>query len=245
MVVLCSLGYKSLYTSFFLGIIMNLREIILAAVMAMSTPVAYANPQTTQTIEQDGEQKPRRKRTELGLALKYGYSSHDSLAFEERRASLEIDRYLIEIGFRKEITERVEDDDLSIAGINMEGKRRFQTFQANITFGYIPIDFETPYLEIGVAGQVMGGIQLNKNVLRVSGESIPGDPDLDFLLGSGVRLEFSHPLAYWTKWPFLRNLEVGIGVFGEYLAEQVDIMEPESGIYAGTYGLVKIGRKVK
>ena len=213
---------------------MNLRHVALVALAASIPHLSYGEENTA----------PAKKDTEVDLSLKYGLSRRDGISFEERRASLGIDDFLIEVGFRREIEERGENDTLSVAGLSMKGERQFRTYQVNFIFGYAPLKISMDYLELTSFGQVMGGIQMNKNVLNVKGENIPGDPQFEFPLGAGMRLEAAHPIAYWTTFPFLKNLELGAGFFGEYLVDQVEITEPQSDLYWGGYGLVRIGRKL-
>lgn len=224
---------------------MGLRELVLAAVITALPVPSYAEESASAKPQLELPAPEIKKETAIDLSLKYGRSRREDISFEERRASLGIDDFLIEVGFRKEIVEREENDTLSVAGLNMKGERQFRTYQVNFIFGYALYKWNKPSFKIRIDGQVMGGIQLDKNVIHVEGEGIPGDPKLDFPLGTGVRVELAHPIAYWTKIPFLRNVELGVGVFGEYLSEQVEITEPQSDMYWGGYGLVRIARKIK
>ncbi|MEK6901793.1 MAG: hypothetical protein AABX37_05595 [Nanoarchaeota archaeon] len=224
---------------------MGLRELVLAALITIVPAYSYATESTPALPQPELPTPETKKETAADLSLKYGRSRREDISFHDSRASLGIDDFLIEVGFRKEIVEREENDTLSVAGLHMKGERQFRTYQVNFIFGYALYRWNIPSFKVRIDSQVMGGIQLDKNVLSVEGENIPGDPKLDFLLGTGIRLEVAHPLAYWTKIPFLRNIELGAGIFGEYLSEQVEITEPQSDVYWGGYGLVRIARKIK
>ncbi len=205
---------------------MGLRELVLAAVV------------TTLPLSASADQ-----RTRLGLGLKYGFSQGNDQSFNRKEASLGINGYLINLSFLKEEEEREEPDTVEVSGLRFEGTRRHRTHQANVGFGYEVTRWQTNPLHLALIGHVTGGIQLETSYLQLKGERIPGNPYLDFLLGGGVILELVHPIAYWTRIPVLRHLELGIGATAEYLSEQVDITKPQSGIYVGGHGLIRMGRK--
>lgn len=205
---------------------MGLREIVLAGLLSVFSVSAHAE-----------------QRTRLGLGLKYGFSQGNDQSFNRKEASLGINGYLINLSFLKEEEEREEPDTVEVSGLRLEGTRRHRTHQANVGFGYEVTRWQTNPLQLALIGHVTGGIQLETSYLQLKGEKIPGNPNLDFLLGGGVILELVHPVAYWTRIPVLRHLELGIGATAEYLSEQVDITKPQSGIYVGGHGLIRMGRK--
>ncbi len=210
---------------------MGLREIVLAGLVAALPVSAQAEESETATADH------------LSLGLKYGYTSGIDKPFIRKEASLGINGYLVSIRFLKEEEEREEADVIEVAGLRLEGTRRHRTHQANISFGYGMYQFRRHYVNASLYGYVTGGIQLDTDYLQLPRERIPGSPEIDFLLGSGLLVEIVHPLAYWGQLPLLRNLEIGLGGTVEYLSEQVDIKEPEEGVYLGGHVVVRIGRK--
>ncbi len=217
-------------------------RLILAFILATSPAKAdqqkIGPKQKQQTVQQEHSGK-------LNLALKFGYSMHARIPYQERRASLTIDEYLIEIQFRKENSERDlgQETNYFINGISFTGERASRNFQSNVIFGYAFYENERRFLNTRFYGQVMGGIQLTKNTLKVEQEKIPTDPNLDFLLGTGARLELSHPINSWTKLFLLRNLEIGLGAFVEYLSSQLEIPESDSRLYYGGYLSLGLSKK--
>ena len=213
---------------------MGLREILLAGVISFNSAMALA------------QEAPTEKPTRGSLALKYGTCWQDGIWFKESRASIGIERYFFELGVREEMWEREQQDNLSVASINLKGKRTFLTYQVNFMFGYAIYELNRPAFEMGLYGHVMSTIQVDKNLIEVEGENIPGDPHFKFTLGAGLRMEISHPLSYWTNWPFVRNLKLGLALFGDYLRyKDENITEPESGTFVGSYGLVRIAGRVR
>lgn len=213
-------------------------RLILAFILATSSPKIEPPKQKEQPVQQEPSGK-------LNLALKFGYSMHARVLYQERRASLTIDEYLIEIQFRKENSERDlgQETNYFTNGISFTGERASRNFQSNVIFGYAFYENQKRFLNTRFYAQVMGGIQLTKNTLKVEQEKIPTDPNLDFLLGTGARLELSHPVNSWTKLFLLRNLEIGLGAFVEYLSSQLEIPESDSRLYYGGYLSLGLSKK--
>lgn len=217
-------------------------KLFLALALATSTqrvepPKQPATADNKETQKQDASGR-------LNLALKFGYTMRDNKPYQERRASLTIDGYLVEIQFRREDSERDLGQETSyVSGLVFSGERRSRIFQGNIVFGYAFYENERRFLNTRVYSQVMGGLQLTKNTLELEKERIPTDPELDLLLGTGARIEFSHPINSWTKIFFLRNLEFGLGALVEYLSGQLEISKPESKFYYGGYLSLGISKR--
>ncbi len=214
-------------------------KLLLAFILATSSKIEQPKIQPQQQTQQVESSR------KLNLALKFGYSMRDGIPYQERRASLGIDGYLIEMQFRRENSERDlgQETNYFSNGISFTGERASRIFQSNVIFGYAFYESQKPFIDIRFYGQVMGGIQLTKNTLEVEQQKIPTDPELDILLGTGAKLEISHSLSYWTKLFLLRNLEIGVGAFAEYLSGQLEISEPESKSYYGGYISIGISKK--
>ena len=230
---------------------MNLYTILLASIVKNYSAVPNVPPAPVEESVEEAEEAavpktPKEKNLErLSLGLKYGRDWQNSTSYDDRRAALAIDEYLIEMQFRKEGGERIsrEEQEFTVSGLTIKGKQRSQLFQVNVIFGYALYQNRNSWMEFKVYGQVLGGLQLEKRLLILEGDDLPIDQDLNFLLGGGGRTELAHRISKWTSWPFLRSLELGVGATVDYLGEQGDIKEPQSKVYYGGYLLARIAKK--
>ncbi len=220
---------------------MNLRSLLLATVLAASPSAIAEEPTTTNNIELE---EFGRKETG-GIAIKRGLSWGDGKRYTNTAAALILDVYMAEFRVRREEAPRTrEPDSLDIAGITLEGTRRYRTYQGDFSFGMELAERGRKWYDLKLYGQVTGGFQVVKNNLFVGEgaerERLPGDPDVGFYAGGGGRGEAVFRIP--KRGPFF--FSVGIGATVEYLKDMDEFLqEPVDGINYGVYGLVRLSRE--
>ncbi|KHO49542.1 MAG: hypothetical protein QT02_C0005G0024 [archaeon GW2011_AR9] len=219
---------------------------------AFASPAsAHEEPQTTVQVYQDNtpEQVNVPQEEKLSLTLRYGFlwrkgENPSLLRYTVKGSSLGINGYLVGIRFLEENPERTAPEKISVIGLELEGTRTFRTYEADIMFGYELYRISNNFLNLSLAGQIIGGMLLDTNYFegRMSdGQSqrIPGNMTLDFLLGGGLQGEAAfHLPVRWTAIP----LSMGGGGTLEYLSEQVSLTEPYTGLNGEVHLFLRIAR---
>ncbi len=223
---------------------MGLREILLAAT------VAFPSFSQAQEIILDPEEKPLEVeeygRTETGgIGIKRGLSWGDNKRYTTTAAALLTDSYLAEFRLRREEAPRQRiEDEIKIAGITLEGTRRYRAYQADFTFGIELYGRARRWYDIKAYGQITGGFQVVKsNLFTGEGEErerIPGDPEVAFYAGGGGRGEAVFRIPKIGSYYF----SLGPGATVEYLKDMDKfVTEPVSGVNYGVYGLLRLSRE--
>lgn len=225
---------------------MQLKSLFAAVALSLFAKTGTtAEPPTPKTIEERVDQLTEdledTREDRLNLSLQYGYSYADEKIFTGKGASLGIDGYLVAIRLRQENEPyREEPDELKVAGFTLRGTRRYRMYHADVSFGYAFWQPYWRYVDVKIYGQVTGGIQLDTNYIKIEGEKIPGNLDLDFLVGGGSRIETAFRIPErWTYVP----LSLGLGGVSEYLSSQVNVIdEKETAFHWSWYAFLRISR---
>lgn len=217
---------------------MNLLSLLFATVLAAaSSPAAAPEPASTTNVELE---EFRRKETG-GITIKRGLSWGDDKQYTNTAAALILEGYIAEFRVRQEEEPRKRvADSLEIAGITLEGTRRYRAYLADFTFGMELYERGRKWYDLKIYGQVSGGFQVIKNNLFVSAERIPGDPEVGFYAGGGGRGEAVFCIPRIGSYYF----SVGLGTTIEYLKDMDEfISQPVDGINYSAYGLVRLSRE--
>lgn len=223
---------------------MSLRSLLLAACLASTFPIISradegAVPTTNVELEEFG-----RKETG-GIAIKRGLSWGDGKQYTNTAATLVLDVYMAEFRVRREEAPRTrEPDSLKIAGVTLEGTRRYRAYQGDFSFGMELAERGRKWYDLKLYGQVTGGFQVVKNNLFVGEgakrERLPGDPDVGFYAGGGGRGEAVFRIPRIGSYYF----SLGLGGAVEYLKDMDEfISQPVDGINYGAYGLIRLSRE--
>lgn len=217
---------------------MNLPSLLFATVLAAASSPAAAQESSSATnieLEEFG-----RKETG-GIAIKRGVSWGDEKRYTNTAATLILDVYMAEFRVRREEAPRTrEPDSLKIAGVTLEGTRRYRAYQSDFSFGMELAERGRKWYDLKLYGQVTGGFQVVKNNLSVDGERIPGDPDVGFYAGGGGRGEAVFRIPRIGPYYF----SVGLGAAAEYLKDMDEFLrQPVDGINYGAYGLLRLSRE--
>ncbi len=215
---------------------MNLPSLLLATVLAASSaPAQEPSTSTNVELEEYG-------RKEMGgIALKRGTSWGDDKKYTSTAAALILDVYMAEFRLRREEEPRERvPDSLKIAGVTLEGTRRYRAYQADFSFGMELAERARKWYDLKLYGQVTGGFQVVKNNLFVDGERIPGDPDVGFYAGGGGRGEAVFRIPKMGSFFF----SLGVGAAAEYLKDMDEfVQQPIDGINYGAYALLRLSRE--
>lgn len=220
---------------------MILRSLLLATVLAAPPPAIAEEPTTTNNIEFE---EFGRKETG-GIAIKRGVSWGDDKKYTNTAAALILEGYVAEFRVRREEEPRTrEPDSLKIAGVTLEGTRRYRTYQSDFSFGMELAERGSRWYDLKLYGQVTGGFQVIKNNLFIGEgaerERLPGDPDVSFYAGGGGRGEAVFRIPKIGLYYF----SLGLGGVVEYLKDMDEfISQPVNGINYGAYGLVRLSRE--
>ncbi len=177
-----------------------------------------------------------------GLAVKRGYSWTDDKRFAAWAASLHLNGYLAEFRFRKQDTNILrEDDEIKIAGITLEGERRYKTYQTDFTFGFEIFETGVRWFNLAFLGQVSGGFQVVKNLIRIEGEDLPGDPAIDFFAAGGGRAEALFHVPRFGGY----YVSIGAGNTLEYLFTSNDefLRQAVQDVQYSIYGILRLSRE--
>ena len=215
---------------------MNLPSLLFATVLAASSAGAQeSSPGTNIELEEYG-----RKETG-GIAMKRGLSWGDDKKYTSTAAALLLDGYLAEFRLRREETPRERvPDSLKIAGVALEGTRRYRAYQSDFSFGMELAERGRKWYDLKLYGQVTGGFQVVKNNLSVDREQIPGDPEVGFYAGGGGRGEAGFRVPKIGSY----NFSVSVGRAVEYLKDMDEFLrEPIDGVNYGAYALLRLSRE--
>ena len=223
---------------------MNFRSLFFAYFLASTIPaISRADEEAASTTSVEVEEYGR---TETGgIAIKRGLSWGDEKRYTSTAAALLTDSYLAEFRLRREEAPRQRiEDEIKIAGITLEGIRRYRAYQADFTFGMELAERARRWYDLKLYGQVTGGLQVVKNNLFVGEgeerERLPGDPEVGFYAGGGGRGEAVFRIPRIGSYYF----SVGLGATVEYLRDLDDFLQqPINGVNYGVYGLVRLSRE--
>lgn len=221
---------------------MDTRSLLFASILAAASSSAVApEPNITNNIELE---EFGRKETG-GIAIKRGLSWGDDKKYTSTAAALILEGYIAEFRLRREEEPRTRElDSLKIAGVTLEGTRRYRAYQGDFSFGMELAERSRRWYDLKLYGQVTGGFQVVKNNLFVGEgaerERLPGDPDVGFYAGGGGRGEAVFRIPKTGPFYF----SAGLGATVEYLKDMDEFLsQPVNGINYGTYGLIRFSQE--